>query len=999
MNNAIRLVPVAFVAALLLPSPAALRAADITFELAESAKVVSVGVYDADGTLVRTLLAGEEQEAGKHSITWDGLDRSGRPVVPGKYEWRLFTSGGLKAEYLLALGTSPDWPAYEGWIGNHGGTAAVALDDQGNVYCGAEAAEGPPFLLKMSADGKQKLWSAEQYQVSQGAYRLAVIGDTLYVMQPDRKLIAVSTADGRNRSGYLKAFYDSLFPGDVAWDWQMGPKTKVTVGPMDMEAVDGQLAISYHDHHVIRFLSVTDRHVTREVKIDSPGALAVGADGRLFIACQGQIVRLDPGADQVKRVVQDVELKSPIGMTFERVSGDLIVALDASDSQHLRRYHDGTLLRTYGRKAGRQWGAFHPDDFRGLRGVQADRKGGFFTIEATPRRIAHFTGDSTLPDREWFGSVHWGAGLAIDPEDPSVAYFEMEDGQFMRAKLDFKTRRWALTHIYERLKYPEPVEMLYLRWRVMRHGGRTYLVSWGNNVRTSPFVIEVLDGGARLQMASFLGRSLQIPRHDWWLEAAKRDGFVEENSWVGMSWVDANGDGKIQSDEVGTHKPVGWGMHVWLDKDWNVYVAGSDKNVDAGGRAVLWYVIPNRAARAEDTPNWDWKDARPVKAEVPDEFRRWQFPEMAGIAAGDDGSVYQITRPTYRVGITPQERDNKEERHGNGWPHSYSAVVRIFKWRPDGSLEWAIGKKANDKTHEQPGELACPVAFLGFAGDKFFIHDRAGRITTAWTTDGLAAGYVFDRHADDGLPADRIYRVTGSWQCNYLMGDDHVIQNFDLARDGQIYWSTPAVDAAALYRIHDWQGGARKSGVVEINSPAPAARLRGSGLKAEYFAAPDLTGAAAMTRVDDQVWFRGLYLSFTPEIKARPFFTKNSPVPQDSFSARWTGEVEPRFSEDYRFVVYTDGDDGLTPPPGEKVRLWIGNQLVLDHWEQVKPHDGGPRTATYVSGSIPLTAGTRTSIRLEFSAKESKVPHLHLCWESRTQDREHVPATALYPAK
>ena len=48
------------------------------------------------------------------------------------------------AEYLLALGTSPDWPAYEEWIGNHGGPAAVALDAKGNIYCGAEFAEGPP---------------------------------------------------------------------------------------------------------------------------------------------------------------------------------------------------------------------------------------------------------------------------------------------------------------------------------------------------------------------------------------------------------------------------------------------------------------------------------------------------------------------------------------------------------------------------------------------------------------------------------------------------------------------------------------------------------------------------------------------------------------------------------------------------------------------------------------------------------------------------------------
>ena len=153
-----------------------------------------------------------------------------------------------------------------------------------------------------------------------------------------------------------------------------------------------------------------------------------------------------------------------------------------------------------------------------------------------------------------------------------------------------------------------------------------------------------------------------------------------------------------------------------------------------------------------------------------------------------------------------------------------------------------------------------------------------------------------------------------------------------------------------------------------------------------------------MTRLDDQVWFRGVYLSFTPEVKAQPFFAKESPVPASKFSARWTGEVEPRFSEDYRFVVYADGGDGLPARPGGKVRLWIGDQLVIDHWDKVPPRSGGPRTGMSISLPVALKAGARVPIKLEFSANDSPVPHLHLCWESRTQDREHVPAAALYPS-
>ncbi len=99
---------------------------------------------------------------------------------------------------------------------------------------------------------------------------------------------------------------------------------------------------------------------------------------------------------------------------------------------------------------------------------------------------------------------------------------------------------------------------------------------------------------------------------------------------------------------------VGWGHHVWLDKDWNVYVAGSDRKADAEGREFYWHVVPNRLAGGRYA-ELGLKDARPVRAEVPDEFRRWRFPEMVGIAVGDDGSVYQMTRPSYRVGTTHKE--------------------------------------------------------------------------------------------------------------------------------------------------------------------------------------------------------------------------------------------------------------------------------------------------------------------------------------------------------
>ena len=968
---------------------------------------ISVGVYDSQGVIVRTLLSGEKSDTGAHSASWDRLDRHGQPVPPGKYEWRMFANEGLKAEFLLGVGTSMDWPAYEEWIGNHDGPRSVAVDAAGNVYAGAGSGENAAILLKMSADWKRKLWAIGELEIALGAERLAIIGETLFVMTQSKGVFALKTADGGNLRGHAQRFYSALHESDVAWTWQNkdDKSLKFHVSHMDLEAVGTQLAFCYRDYDLLRFVSALDASVTREVKIARPGGLAAGPDGRLFIAAEGKILALDPGAEQTRVVVEDAELKSPVGMTWEPVSGDLLVALDGEGAKHIRRYHDGKLIGTLGRKAGRQLGAFDSRDFGNLCDVQADGKGGFFTIESVLRRLVHFSSDSTTPDREWFGGVQWGAMMCVDPEDPTIAFFEVQDRQFLRAKLDLAARRWTLTHVYERLPHLQPTHELGRRWRVMRRGGRMYLVGYGEDGwRHAPYVIEVLDDGARLRLASFLTRFYANENDgiEGLKEANQRAGLPHAQ---GVSWTDANGDGQFQSEEMRPASQTPGGGHVWLDRDWNVFVAGTDhqkRDPNLKGRAVMWFKIANRATRAEDLPTWDWNDAQAIHAEVPAEIERWGFPGMAGIAVDDDGSVYQVTdKTTYRVGTTPQERELKEERHGNGWPHSYSATARLFKWKPDGSLAWASGKKANEKTAERPGELACPIGFLGFAGDKLFVQDRTGLICQAWTKDGLYAGYVFDRHADDGLPAETIYRVIGDVSPkNFLMGDDHRFQNFTLAADGHVYWAESGHDAIALFRVHDWQGGSRRTGTIEINSAATAAKHLGTGLKAEFFASPDLSGSSAATRVDDQVWFGGAHLAFINAMKAPPFFVKESPVPERTFSARWTGEVEPRFSEDYRFGVYVQGDRG--GPKGEiigsKARLWIDNQPVLDHWNGVEPETRDlPRTYSLLSGPIKLKAGQRVAIRLEFAANHGPPPQVHLVWESRTQDREHILASALYP--
>lgn len=62
----------------------------INFEI-ENDSELSINVYDDRGNLVKTLIDNTNQEAGKHTIIWDGKNNEGRKMSSGVYIYRLVT--------------------------------------------------------------------------------------------------------------------------------------------------------------------------------------------------------------------------------------------------------------------------------------------------------------------------------------------------------------------------------------------------------------------------------------------------------------------------------------------------------------------------------------------------------------------------------------------------------------------------------------------------------------------------------------------------------------------------------------------------------------------------------------------------------------------------------------------------------------------------------------------------------------------------------------------
>jgi PA14 domain-containing protein len=98
---------------------------------------------------------------------------------------------------------------------------------------------------------------------------------------------------------------------------------------------------------------------------------------------------------------------------------------------------------------------------------------------------------------------------------------------------------------------------------------------------------------------------------------------------------------------------------------------------------------------------------------------------------------------------------------------------------------------------------------------------------------------------------------------------------------------------------------------------------------------------------------------------------------KDEYSVRWTGKVEPKFSETYTF--YTFSNDG--------VRLWVDGKLVVDDWTA---HSGKED-----SGAIALEAGRKYGVKIEYYQGAGGAA-MKLFWSSPSQAKEVVPNARLF---
>ncbi|HEX2945292.1 MAG TPA: S8 family serine peptidase [Clostridia bacterium] len=134
----------------------------------------------------------------------------------------------------------------------------------------------------------------------------------------------------------------------------------------------------------------------------------------------------------------------------------------------------------------------------------------------------------------------------------------------------------------------------------------------------------------------------------------------------------------------------------------------------------------------------------------------------------------------------------------------------------------------------------------------------------------------------------------------------------------------------------------------------------GSGIRGEYFDGTELKNSK-LVRTDEVIDFD------------QPADLSNT---EGSLSVRWSGRIQPGYTEDYAFYTSVTGG----------VRLWVNDDLIIDEWDNEVQNE--------FSGTIKLDSDWKYFIRMEYKTVTGNVK-AKLYWSSSSQLKEIIPKNRL----
>ncbi|HEY3417649.1 MAG TPA: FlgD immunoglobulin-like domain containing protein, partial [Armatimonadota bacterium] len=563
---------------------------------------VTLGVYDNQGHLLRWITRGAHRRAGTNVEYWDGLDQWGKPLAAGTYQVKgiAFPPVGLDYQFTIGNPGTPPWPTSDNkgdWLADESSPQGVATDGDW-VYLAAPCAEKGWSIIGVDGTG-QRQWGFG-INSNPRCVSLAVQGNYLYALYSGPETTTTSrsyksgTGQGRDilycldkRTGKLASFSQANpaliinrwpYREEVAYLWDLRANKTFNAGnyggqpryflsdvgestnALGIAATADRVYIScYYDDKLLVLDAVTAKQVD-EIPVPKPVGLRALPNGKLLAVSGVNVLEIDPQT-KATRVVVKQNLVAPHDITTDK-DGQLYVS-DWGTSFQVKVFSAaGVFLRAVGTPGGRPWvGKWDANGMLVPRGIAVTDAGKLWVAEddTSPSRVSLWDAKAGTLIKDYIGPSAYGGGnwFWVNPQDPTMV---LTEGALFH--VDYAKKTWApVSTALRRLSFDQPFMPNGAAGiptaKTVLHNGKTY-VYVSSGLETTALR---LDGNVFTPVASVgqLSAELSVDGtafDDWDSDLGHhrymncRPAFFRGHGGHIYCWVDQNGDGLVQENEM-----------------------------------------------------------------------------------------------------------------------------------------------------------------------------------------------------------------------------------------------------------------------------------------------------------------------------------------------------------------------------------------------------------------------------------------------------------------
>ena len=763
---------------------------------------LSVVIDSADGKRIRNLVSGQDMAAGTHTLEWDGRDEVGNLVAPGAYRFRTASHPGITPEFNMQFANGGE-TFFSPFGSNHGTMTAMAANST-LVFAAAPLTEGGWAIIALAPDGA----FVRGYRQVGGAgieeVALAADEQRLYVLNDG------GAWSGRGKAPAITLTVYDIATGDIVS--AKGSKSQYTVlrerelreytpGEKRVYALagaarlGGKLYVSDRELGRIMVVDSDAGKVVGEIPLPNAGVLAVDKE-RLVAASGERLVSIDVASLAVTPLFQLPFV--PRGICLDEkalyLTGDADGTVKAYDKA-------GKFVKAIGEPGGAYEGAWRPERLVSPVGVTLSPDGALWVAEdrRNPKRLSKWDCASGRCVYDKVGCPAYGSpGAGFDPDLPERWF-----GQRCQWQVEQRTGKARIVSVLQKEEghlHGKIDECL--NYRFVHQGGRTFVLG----TYKGTLISELMPDGSLKDRAMiscvhnlFYGLNWKyVPAFCDTVEKrflkAKREQKYSDDScrYVGVLWVDKNGDGDLDADELqflpenSRLSSFGWGVRL------NDLTLRLPYRSDKGEEQVL--TLRADAFNAAGAPEYSFEKALAKAAPLKDEL-----PQVSRTILG---TTLDDTRGNIVVNTDPF----------------------MFSIAENGKINWLMSNRWTDVhgSHNaplpKPGEVQGILFGLGTApldkeGDVMVFAGNHGRFFLI-TTDGI--------YLDEMFQDCRVAEVVGPG----LIGGEAFGGSFEYDQKNKRYVLQAGCSGYRMYQLNGLDCMSRSEGEVNVSAEMLASAAR-----------------------------------------------------------------------------------------------------------------------------------------------------------------------------